>query len=441
MNQFYKLLHSSKFCNLVSIIGAIFFVSFGITAHAATFKICAKVDIQTTDSGKTANGITEDYWVDADNPDEYIVRGRGFRVRVSQGAWAQTYDSDPVTGCFTINRTVSTGFGVRVYGYATDSAGNHVRIHNAGANTSSWYPGQTYSKWWGNQTLSSVNSNIFIVNGRSNDRWTTMAAAAFALFRFHNGVSGATISIGFNNGNDKCNSSSSIQDNGADYIESHNAHLIRIGRCNDQTKTDTREKMIITHELGHALARLYYGFDGDDAPRNQFYSPGLLVPAQCRNVSSYGMNSLEWNSQTFKEAFADFYSAKVWNNRNSRGTYVYRGVAYDLEKWDNTGNQNTYGGYTLNVCNSYLPNISTKGDWLRFFWDWYTASCNSQPSQLDMMRLYRMVRENHRSGAFNLSSRSNYDDATKFSILNSIPGLSQCEKDKVDFYMDHNNLG
>ena len=258
-----------------------------------------------------------------------------------------------------------------VYGYATDTAGNHVRIHNAGTSTSSWYPGQTYSKWWGNQTLSSSNTNDYIVNGRSNDRWTTIAAAAFALRRFHNGVSGATISIGFNDGN--CSNSGSIHGDAENYIESHNAHLLRIGRCNDQTKTDTRQKMIVTHELGHALARLYYGFNGDDKPKDKYYDPGSSVPGHCKNVSKYSIRSLEWNSQTFKEAFAEFYSAKVWNNRNSRGTYVSRGVAFDLEKWDSAGNTNTSGGYTLNVCNSTAANVSTMGDWLRFFWDWHIA--------------------------------------------------------------------
>ena len=62
------------------------------------------------------------------------------------------------------------------------------------------------------------------------------------------------------------------------------------------------------------------------------------------------MNSLEWNSQAFKEAFADFYSAKVWNEKDARGTYTFRGIAYDLEVWDNVNDVHNWGGFTLNFC-------------------------------------------------------------------------------------------
>ena len=109
--------------------------------------------------------------------------------------------------------------------------------------------------------------------------------------------------------------------------------------------------MIVTHELGHAMLRLYYGFDGDDQPRSQTFSPPASVPAfsppqgsNCINVASYDMNSLEWNSQPFKEAFADFYSAKVWNEKDARGTYTYRGVAYDLEVWTTSTTSTTGAG-------------------------------------------------------------------------------------------------
>ena len=110
-------------------------------ASAATFQICVKVDIVTTDSGLTANGITEDKWAGANDPVDYLVVGRGFRVRVRQGAWVDDFDSHPDTGCFSIQRNSAQGFDIRVYGYATDSGGNRVRIHDGGTDTSSWYPG------------------------------------------------------------------------------------------------------------------------------------------------------------------------------------------------------------------------------------------------------------------------------------------------------------
>ena len=288
--------------------------------------VCVKVDIQTTDSGLTANGITEDRWVGANDNDSYVVIARGFRIRVSWGGWAQTFDTHYQSGCVTFPNPVGSatpmvGASVRVYGYATDSAGNRVRIHNAQTNTGSWYPGSTYSALWTNQVLLPYGSHTYVVDGRANDRWTTMAAAAYGLYRYHDGNADATISIGFDEGD--CNDSGSIHGNAENYIESNNAHLVRVGRC-ASTASDAREKMLVTHEIGHAMLRLYYGYDGDDSPRSQTWNPPAWVntssPPQgtdCINVSSYDMNSLEWNSQTFKEAFADFYSTKVWNLKSS----------------------------------------------------------------------------------------------------------------------------
>jgi hypothetical protein len=423
-------------------------VACSMPATAATFQICVKVDIQTTDSGLTANGISEDKWVGANDPVTYPVIGRGFRVKVRQGTWVRTYNSHPTTGCFSFSRNSATGFAIRVYGFATDSAGNRVRIHDAQTNTASWYPGATYSALWTGQTLSATQPNVYVLDGRASDRWTTIAAAAYGLYRYHDGNSGKTLSIGFSEGN--CNSSGSIHGNAENYIESHGAHLFRVGRCAG-TASDAREKMIVTHELGHAMLRLYYGYDGDDQPRNQNYQPPGSVtsalPLQgggCRDpdggFDSYGMNTLEWNSQAFKEAFADFYSAKVWNVKAARGTYTYRGIAYDLEKWNNIGDTHEWGGFTVNWCQSQADNVTTKGDMLRFLWDFYTLTgCNAQPNRLDMFKVYRAVRENHRNGTFGLTSW-NYDLALEYAIENSVPSLSACERGGYDAYAAWNGV-
>ena len=207
--------------------------------------------------------------------------------------------------------------------------------------------------------------------------------------------------------------------------------------------------MLITHELGHAMLRTYYGYDGDDSPRNQEYEPPAWVtnasPPQgsdCWNIDSYDMNSLEWNSQTFKEAFADFYSARVWNHKEARGTYVYRSVAFDLETWDNVGNVHLTDGFIANWCGLSSPfqQVATKGDYLRFLWDFYTVTgCASQPSRLDMFRIYRMVRENHRDGTYFLNIL-NYDDALEYAIENSVGTLSACEQLGFDAYADYNGI-
>ncbi|MGH9239567.1 MAG: hypothetical protein ACRD3G_16115 [Vicinamibacterales bacterium] len=414
------------------------------SAAAATFQICVKIDILTTDSGLTANGVTEDKWVGANDPIEYLVTGRGFRVKVRQGSWVQTFDTHPETGCISFERTASTGFDVRVYGFATDSGGNHVRIHDAGLDTSSWYPGATYSQLFSNQTLSPFGANMFVLPGRASDIWTTIAAAAYGLYRYHDGNSGKTLSIGFAEGN--CSNTGSIHGNAENFIESKGAHLLRIGRCAG-TSTDARQKMIVTHEMGHAMLRLYYGFDGDDQPRDQGYDPPASIPTgappqgtNCINEAKYDMNSLEWNSQTFKESYAEFYSAKVWNVKAARGTYVSRGTAYDLEKWDNVGDVNTFGGFTLNFCSSTEAGVTTMGDTLRFLWDFYTiGECGAQPTRLDMMKVYRAVRLNHKDGTFALTD-TNYGEALEYAIENSVSSLSACEQGGYDKFAAWNGV-
>lgn len=406
---------------------------FPASADAATFEICVRVNIQTTDSDLQANGVREDYYRGMNTRGTVI--GRGFRVRVSQGSWSRTFDASPNTGCFSFTRNSSRGFGVRVYGFATDARGNHVRIRT-GSDTTNWYPGSTYSRYYSNQTLSSSRTNVF-TPGSGDDRWTTMAAAAFGLWRNPWGPRDSTISIRFDDGD--CNDSGSTRGSSEMHIESRNAHLFQIGRCTG-TASDAREKMMVTHELGHAFLRLYYGFDGDDRPRSQTYQPPSRTPRACVNVDSYGMDSLEWNSQTFKEAYADFFSARVWNRRESQATYVYRGVAYDLERWDRTGGRNNAGGVTTNVCSSTASNVSTKGDWLRYLWDVYTAACSTQPSSYHMYDLYRAVRENHRTGTYRLSN-TNYDDAVENALDNSLSHFPSCAaRLAVSNYGPHNNI-
>ena len=38
--------------------------------------------------------------------------------------------------------------------------------------------------------------NIYVLDGRAADRWTTIAAAAYGLYRYHDGNAGKTLSIG-----------------------------------------------------------------------------------------------------------------------------------------------------------------------------------------------------------------------------------------------------
>jgi hypothetical protein len=53
-------------------------------AWAADHEICVKINVQTTDSGLQANGISEDFWQGANGGRYYLVPGYGMRVKLFQ---------------------------------------------------------------------------------------------------------------------------------------------------------------------------------------------------------------------------------------------------------------------------------------------------------------------------------------------------------------------
>ena len=114
--------------------------------------------------------------------------------------WAGVFDSSTSDGCFSFSRGGSNVYSVVVQGYATDGEDNHVRIHTGGTDTSTWFPGETIDRSFVNQALG--NENYFSINGAEDDRWTTIAVAAFGLYRWDNGTSDTIISIGFSEDED-----------------------------------------------------------------------------------------------------------------------------------------------------------------------------------------------------------------------------------------------
>ena len=94
----------------------------------------------------------------------------------------------------------------------------------------------------------------------------------------------------------------------------------------------------------------------------------------------------------------------------------------------------------MNYCGSGANSVTTKGDMLRFLWDFYTVTgCVDQPTRLDMMKVYRAVRLNHLDDTYNLTT-SNYDLALKYAIENSLPSLSGCEQSAYDAYAGWNGV-
>ncbi len=405
---------------------------------ANSYTTCIKFQIRTVDSdvaipnGANAGG-TEDHYLGADN--DLSVRARGVRVKLSRAGWEQVYDADS-EGCFNWSHASSSGFTLRVYGYATDDSNNYVRIHDAPASFAS-YPGGTYSAVLNNVAPTPNGTNTYEV-GNYDSKWTAMAALAFGLYRYHDGLSDKAFHVAMDN--TQSGGSSAHYGDSNDAITS-GRHYLRLG--NGGADPQTRYKFIVTHELGHAIAALYYG-SHDDAVNGGEPNVSLshdVDPNACGiNGTSYSISSKEWNSVNFREGFAHFIAARIWNNKETEGAFAWFAGPHDLERF-NQGADNDPGGRLENVCcvgggcAASWDSAGTNEDWLRFFWDWYTFSANSCPielTRLDMLKVYRQTRLN---GGL---TKSNYFEKMRAAVQDLSP--EDCLVSYFDYYAAHNGI-
>jgi hypothetical protein len=429
-------------------------ISAGTTmASGNNYRTCVKFQIRTVDSGlgipNGANaGGTEDHYINANN--DISVIARGVRVKVSRGGWSQTIDSEPTTGCFNWSHNSTSGFSLRVYGYATDSADNYVRIHTSPTDFSS-YPGQTYSILLTDVSPTPGGVNTYHV-GSYNSKWTAMASLAFGLARYHDGLSDKAFHVAMDDSTPGKSSahfgqSNSNITNGRHYLKIGNASVNDAG---DPATPQTRYKFIVAHELGHAIAAIYYG-DHDDAVNGSEPSVSLshnVNPNACgtqddpaNDKYGYSIDSKEWNSLGFREGFAHFVAAKIWNNKETEGTFSWFADPHDLERY-NYGANNEAGGRLENQCcagggcAASWDSAGTNGDWLRFFWDWYTNtsdSCDDRPTKRNMLKLYRQTRLNG-----GLTSTNYF---AKMQAAADDLNLANCLKtSRFNFYAAHNGI-
>jgi hypothetical protein len=415
------------------------------------YKTYIKFQIRTVDSGvgipNGANaGGTEDHYIGAN--DDISVIARGVRVKVSRGAWEQTFDADPSDGSFNWSHAETSGFSMRIYGYATDSADNYIRIHNS-PNDFSSYPGQTYSILCTNLSPTSGGSDTYHV-GSYNSKWTAMATLAFGLYRYHDGMSDKAFHVGMDD--TQAYGASAHYGDSNDHI-TDGRHYIKLGNGavdeeGNPATPSTKFKFIVTHELGHAIAAIYYG-NHDDAQDGGEPNVSLshnVNPNACGTQDSdgpsYSISSKEWNSVGFREGFAHFISAKIWNNKETEATFTWFAQAHDLERY-NLGASNNAGGRLENQCcagggcSDSWAGAGTNEDWMRFLWDWYTNtsdSCPDRPTKLDMLKLYRQTRLN--GGLTN----DNYFQKMQ-AAADDLTHLDECLRtDRFDFYASHNGI-
>ncbi|MGI8565279.1 MAG: hypothetical protein ACR2LZ_02225, partial [Pyrinomonadaceae bacterium] len=417
-------------------------------AGAYSYSTCVKFLIETIDSsvgipnGPNAGG-TEDYYQNANDGRDVIARG--VVVKVRHGDWVQTFNADPTTGCFLWSHDATSGFDMRVYGKSYDDAGNYVRIHDDPTDFSD-YPGDTYSHLF--TDVDPTAGAITTLNaGNYDSKWTAMAVLAFGLYRYHGGLSGKAFHAGIDNTQ---SGGSSAHFGSSNSSITSGRHYLRLGNDDDDGTPQTRYKFIVAHELGHAIAALYYG-SHDDAVNGGEPSVSLshdVDPNSCgTGGTTYSISSKEWNSVGFREGFAHFIAAKIFNTKDSEGTFIWFANAHDLERY-NFGASNNAGGRLENQCciagvvdcMQSWAGAGTNEDWLRFFWDFYTNtsnSCSAQPSKTDMLRLYRQVRLN---GGLNTS---NY-----FVKMQAAAADEDLEDDmpeclrttRFDFYAAHNGI-
>lgn len=405
---------------------------------------CIRFLIQTVDSsigipnGPNAGG-TEDYYQGANNGVPVIARG--IAVRMSRGSWSQTYNADPTTGCFNWSHSETGLFNMRVYGYSTDSDKNYVRIHDDPADFSI-YPGNTYKMdWFIMPTPGGVNTYD---TGSYDSKWTAMAALAFGLYRYHDGLSYKAFHAGIDN-TQAAGGSAHFGESNSHITEGR--HYLRLGNFGFISTPSTRYKFIVTHELGHAIAALYYGSheDADDGGEPSVNLSNNSTPNSCGTGDgdgpSYSISTKEWNSVGFREGFAHFISAKIWNTKDSEGAFIWFAQAHDLERY-NFGASNNSGGRLenqccVNDCADSWEGAGTNEDWVRFLWDWYTNasdSCSAQPNKLDMLKLYRQTRLN---GGL---AKDNYFEKMQ-AAANDLTHLSSCLRtSRFDSYAAHNGI-
>ncbi|RMG98068.1 MAG: hypothetical protein D6705_07060 [Deltaproteobacteria bacterium] len=370
-------------------------------ASAATFRTCIKWEVQTADSGRQIPygpnaGATEDRYPTADQG--VIASAVGVRIRIQGSGFDQTFDTEPNTGCVTWSDTDGKTYSVRVYAYQTDAAGNYVRMHTHTTNCSS-YPGSTYSALLTGYNPTAGGTNYLYV-GDYVPYWTGQAMVGYGLYRYHGPLQNKAIHVSRDTASDCYDSAHYGNSNG--YITS-GRHCIRLSDCG--TKQRINMKFVANHELGHAMAALHYGSksgasNGGEPNADPSWS-GPVDQNRCLNGGSgYDITDVEYNSIGFREGFAHFYSARVFNDKSTEGAFNWMNHpwgAQDLERYD-WGQGTSSGGELENICCNASPCRTGNGiigDWLRFFWDWYTnqsTSCPYQPDGDDMLELYAQTR-------------------------------------------------
>jgi hypothetical protein len=420
-------------------------------AGAPQYRTCIQFKSQTGDSGipigngPNAGGV-EDYRANWNSA--LKVPAYGVRIKIEKDGWSEVFNTEPSTGCVTWSHPANGEYKITTYGYVTTVLNNVVRLHND-PDSFEDYPGTTYRYWsYFTPTPGGLNYLSF---GNWDSEFTAMAILSFSAFRLNVGITNKIFHVATDNTSDGWCSAHWGESNS--YIKD-GRHYLKLDNFDaDGNLLHSQRKFVVSHEFGHAFAALYYGSDADSENGGE---PNVLndhnVPPDTKNACGisydavkmqhgYSISSKEWNSVGFREGFAHFVAATVWNDFSSDGSFHWLGTHHDLERYGD-GVGTTAGGRLENVCcigigcEESWENAGTIEDWMLFFWDWFTntnAICGDRPSRLDMLRLYRDTRLG--GGLVN----DNYFEKMQAAAQ----GLSMvdCLKtDRFDFYAAFNGI-
>jgi hypothetical protein len=348
--------------------------------------LCAKINVETYDSGNlNSQGITEDIWPTAD--DGIAVVAYGMTVAVD----TTVYVTSPSTGCVTFNHP-NSAFVAAVSGFAyfTNTYGSYVRLHDGPSDTHDSYPGATHAYTVASVSFTSGSTRTVTFGDTTNpgeSLFTGAAAFSTSLYRYGDGLpngteihvspAGACGAANYNYYNDYTNNEAYIR--------------MQAPTC---FGSNLSSKFTVAHEYGHAL--------GNQAA-NTGISPEATdhsaTPSSCPfsgMAIDYDNTTKEWSSIAFREGWAHFVSARVWNNAADDGLLTW-GDEFDLERWSVA---NTPRGYLKNVCcpgspgtgcPASLDGAGTIPDWMRGLWDLHTTTCGGAPGKYDMVALYSAI--------------------------------------------------
>ncbi len=404
---------------------------FSLAAHAS-YTICAVGSIRTTDSGNQIPsgpnaGDTEDYWQNGDSTLSKAIHG--LSIGVYRPGAGNEYRNTGSDGCADFTGTAGSGSTVTFYSHTLAQSTGLV-LNNSPYSYA--LNGATWTYRYTNQNLRNNRTYTYSNLGSGLAKWTTLFTANFGLRRFDDALNvvsnWTTIYLGLDescttgtNGTDTVASahyggSGSNRSNGQ--ITS-GRHYLALANCTTGGQR-SRQKFIVSHEMGHAITALYYGASSGatngDEPNSTDYSKDRVdgETGTCRDggtsgSDSYTIDSKEWNSVGFREGFAHWVAASSWSLKNDSGAAGGSGTgqegsfswfggsqtdAHDLERY-NLGAGSGSGGHLENICTTGWDSSSTNGDWLRFLWDMFTdTTCGSSPSKNNMLDVYSRTRQN-----------------------------------------------